>query len=225
MYKLTLIIFLGFVFFFRNILIFAQAHNVNPKKTIYVTKQSWHTAIIISREEASIFLTRLKNEFTQYRFLEISWGDAEFFTAENPTFLQGFKAIMYPTKSVLLVDAFNESPHKIYQKESLIKICLSEKSFIELIKYLNNSFAFNEDEKRPIPYIKYSPSRCYFLSNEKYHLFKTCNIWTAKALKQSGIHVKPAFSIFPNMLFYQLKKFSNLTECKTINYNHSKNLH
>jgi len=177
---------------------------------VYVVKYRWHTAIVFNRLEAQQIMTGLKHDFKDHQFIEIGWGDKDFYMAPEPTFWHGFKAIFWPTQSVLHVHGFNNNPEWYYNDVDLIRIQLPKNRYEELLVEIKKSFALDS----MLNYIMLGPgllqNSAFYLSNEKYYLFKTCNYWLAKKLKKAGLRVCPFFAITSKSLLNQLKRKNKL---------------
>ncbi len=113
---------------------------------------------------------------------------------------------MWPTESVLHVAENSSHQLERLNEEEIIEIELTEENFNKLIKYLNKSFSLDSN-KHNIKLGKglYGNSR-FYLSNEHYHLFKTCNVWTAKGFKVADIPIKPCFALTSKNVMKQLSK-------------------
>ena len=46
----------------------------------------------------------------------------------------------------------------------------------------------------------------FFLSVEKYHMFKTCNVWTARGLKNAGLPLRPFYAFNSGNVIRQINK-------------------
>lgn len=128
--------------------------------------------------------------------------------AEKETVWLAIKAALWPTKSVIHVSAFNTDPKFYYLNKTVIELKLTESNFIQLIDYVSNSLEKNNDGKL-IQLGKFNKVSRYYLSKEKYHLFKTCNVWTAKALKTSGISINPTFCLTSKGVVKRLQRITN----------------
>jgi hypothetical protein len=60
----------------------------------------------------------------------------------------------------------------------------------------------------------YGNSR-FYLSRETYHLFNTCNVWTARALRAAGLPITPARAISVESLMSQARKFGAVVQSGT----------
>ncbi len=197
------ILFLAFVY--QNNL-YSADYNITECKKIYVLKHRWHTGIIINRSEASNLLPALGNDFNNSEYIEIGWGDKDFYMSEKGTLFLALKAVLWPTKSVLHVAKISSHQLERFNEEEIIEFALTDENFNKLIKYLNRSFSLDSN-KHNIQLGKglYGNSR-FYLSNEHYHLFKTCNVWVAKGLKNANISIKPFFALTSKNVMKQLNK-------------------
>jgi uncharacterized protein (TIGR02117 family) len=173
----------------------SKASEVINYKKIYILKHRWHTGIIIERAELKNILSALENDFLSSQYIEIGWGDKDFYMAEKETVWLVIKAMFWPTKSVLHVAEINSHPLWLFKEQEITEIELTEENFNKLIQYLNSSFYIDNNQNN----IKlgrglYGNSR-FYLSNEHYHMFKTCNVWTARGLKIADIPIKPCFAL------------------------------
>lgn len=173
-------------------------------KSVYILKHRWHTGIIIKTDDVKNSMPAIANDFENAQYIEIGWGDKDFYMAERETVCLVLKAVLWPTESVLHVAEINSHPLLLFEENEIIELNLSVDNFNKLVKYLNNSFSLNDDN---IILGKglYGNSH-FYLSNEKYHLFKTCNVWIAKGLKNSEISINSFFALTSKNVMKQLKK-------------------
>jgi uncharacterized protein (TIGR02117 family) len=179
--------------------------NKNSDFEIYVVKYRWHTGIIVNRAEANPFLPLLKNEFISNQYIEIGWGERDFYMATDETTLLALKAVLVPNESVIHVHGFNENPEWYFRDNEIVKLTLDSKNYIKLLESINSSFTITTENK----IINEGPglvkNSFFYLSNDKYHLFRTCNVWIASKLKDAGIKINPFFAITSRNLINQLK--------------------
>lgn len=104
------------------------------------------------------------------------WSDLEIGTAINALFI--------PSTSAMHVSLWPQPDEDDLTK----KITISNKDYEEIVEYILNSFAKGEDGNvSKIDHPGYGDYDLFFESSLKFHLFKTCNVWTNKGLKTAGI--------------------------------------
>jgi hypothetical protein len=84
---------------------------------------------------------------------------------------------------------------------------LSSAGFERLSRTIAASFA--TDEAGNITSLGqglYGNSR-FYLSRESYHLFNTCNVWTARVLRAAGLPITPATATRVESLMSQVRNF------------------
>ncbi|MDY6800934.1 MAG: DUF2459 domain-containing protein [Bacteroidota bacterium] len=173
---------------------------------IYVVKYDWHTGVIFERNAAVKFFPALQDDYNDFKFIEIGWGDKDFYMAEKETFWITFKAGMLPTKSVLHVTALMNNPEKHYKGLEMVIINLRKDDFKNLIQYFNKSFALDTNKNNIKLKDGLKENSLFYLSKEKYHIFKTCNAWIARGLKRAGVPVHPFYALTSKNIMKQLKK-------------------
>jgi uncharacterized protein (TIGR02117 family) len=173
---------------------------------VYIVKHEWHTGLVVNRTSAEKYLPSLKKEFNNSDFIEIGWGDKDFYMAEKETLWLGLKAVLWPTKSVIHVSAFNIHPEIYYKNNKKFKLELVAADYNNLLDYINKSIYIDEIGNNILLSDKQNKTSRFYLSKEKYHLFKTCNVWIAKSLKEAGISINPIFALTSGNVIKQLKR-------------------
>jgi len=179
---------------------------LNNSIDIYIVKHEWHTGLVVNRASAERYLPSLKNEFNNYNFIEIGWGDKDFYMAEKETLWLGFKAAVWPTESVLHFVAFNTNPELYYANSEIISLVLTDYELKKLLNYIEESLYKDDNNNIVLVSSKLNKASRFYLSKEKYHIFKTCNVWVAKALKEAGISIRPIYALTSGNVIKQLKK-------------------
>ena len=178
----------------------------DKRYTIHIVNHGWHTGIIVKRSQVKPYLTALKNEFLNDHYLEIGWGDANFYQSGGNNYSHGLTALLWPTDSVLHIVGFSETPVEKFLFSELVELKISEKGFQNLLKFINSSFflaAASTSERLSLGL--YGKS-WFFKSKLSYHMFNTCNHWTAEAIRETGFPISTFYTITAGNVIYQLKK-------------------
>ena len=202
------IFILSLTFLYNNNLCYSYSddHNETEYKKIYVLKHRWHTGIILKGSESKELLPALGNDFNNSQYIEIGWGDKDFYMAEKETLWLALRAVLWPTESVIHITEINSYQILNFSKDELIEIELTEENFAKLMQYFNSSFYIDNNQNNfKLGKGLYDNSR-FYLSSEHYHLFKTCNVWTAKGLKIAEVPLKPCFVLTSKNVMRQLSK-------------------
>jgi uncharacterized protein (TIGR02117 family) len=164
-------------------------------QSIYVVSHGWHTGIVFPRERLLEFVPDLKSRFPAGEYLEIGWGDKGFYQANEITSGITLKAILWPTETVVHVVAVPRSPHESFPHSEIRLICLDQSQIESLARFLSNSFS--RDQANQIISTKkgiYGDSQ-FYVGVGSFHLFNTCNKWTAKGLESAGFEINATLKL------------------------------
>ena len=155
---------------------------------IYVVSNGWHTAIIVPTP-ALVSTGTLPEaaDFSGSSFLEFGWGDRTFYQAKEPTLGVTLTAALIPTPAVMHMAALQAPPKDSDSGLEVISVELTEAGFQSLTQALAAEF------KRPTGGRAKSISRglyshsYFYHAHGKFHLFNTCNTWTARMLREGDV--------------------------------------
>ena len=177
-----------------------------PRKTIYLVSHGWHAGIVLQHAEIPDSVWPELGDFPDAQYLEVGWGDMDFYQTPDPHLGLILKAALLPTASVLHIVGFNSPVPTYFPYSEIIGIELSFAGFEQLSRTIAASFAGDEaGNTRSLGSGLYGNSR-FYLSRETYHLFNTCNVWTARALRAAGLPITPARAISVESLMSQARK-------------------
>ena len=178
-----------------------------PRKTIYLVNHGWHAGIVLRRADIPDNIWPKLGNFPDMEYLEVGWGDKDYYQIPDPHLGFILKAALLPTASVLHIVGFNDHVPVYFPYSEIIRIELSSAGFERLSRTIASSFALDKagNTTSPSPG-RYGNSR-FYLSRETYHLFNTCNVWTARALRTAGLPITPATATSVGNLMSQARKF------------------
>jgi len=157
---------------------------------IYLIKQYWHTAIVISRDNIDTLIFPEVTLFNQFNIIDIGWGDEEFY--QYPEFDAGlaFKALFYSTPSTLRVEGIGISKESYFNiSEIVIKIIITQEQLDEILLFISNT-VYRDSNGNPVLLSERGLGRVkFFKANGEYYLFNTCNTWLANGLKKAGVKI------------------------------------
>ena len=170
--------------------------------TVYIVKHDWHTAIIIEKAELAPLFSELTSKFPEAHYMEISWGDKKYFMAPKGTFGLAVRAALFPTKSVVRVLGFTKNLESYFSQSNIQAVKLSRPGFCQLVGFVKGTFATKDSNKL----VSLDGQDVFYLSGKTYWGIRTCNVWTARALKRGGFPITPIFSMRAD---YVLRKVSS----------------
>ncbi|NJK65521.1 MAG: TIGR02117 family protein [Microcoleus sp. CSU_2_2] len=186
---------------------------------IYISNQGIHTDIIVP----------VKNEFfnwnqylrlseigrdsnSEYQYLSFGWGDRDFML-ETPTSatinpVTAFNALFLPTPSTVQVQGYRVLPQN--KETKCVKI--SGRNYLNIVNFLKNSFQLDAGgNKLKISY-GYHNSDSFYEANGSYSILRSCNDWTAEALRKADVNT-PLWSMLSSAIMFHL---NSGCECITV---------
>ena len=172
---------------------------------VFVIEHGKHAGIAIAWDAIPAGRLPPLADLPEGRYLEIGWGDRDYYQSSAPGLGLALKAALWPTASVLHIASLPEPPEVTFPLSGIIRLELSPKGFEALLDHLGASFALDSSgAPRPLGPGLYGQSQ-FYLSRERYHLLRTCNVWTAEALHRAGLPIAPLSTITTRTLFVRLQ--------------------
>ncbi len=189
-----------------------------PEHRVWVVHHGHHSGIVVRAADVASHAWPARRDFPHAEFLEIGWGDRAYYMAQAPGIWLGLRALLTPTPAVLHVAAFNGPPERTFAAAGIVELTLTASGFTALVSAVRESHErvpapdgqdLREDWPPPLGQGLYGVSR-FYASHERFHLFKTCNVWTAGVLAAAGVPVRPRTAFTANALFAQLRPYGRV---------------
>jgi deoxyribonuclease V len=158
----------------------------------------------VRREEVPAAVWPEREDFPDAEYLEVGWGERDFYQAPRGTFWLGLKAALWANDSVLHVGAFSGPPAAYFFGSEVAEIALSTRGFDALVAFVANAHARTVDGRAiALGPGRYGHSR-FYLGRERYVL-TTCNVWTVRALRAGGLPVTPLWALTAANVMFQVE--------------------
>lgn len=178
--------------------------------TIYVSSISWHTGILVPAYSLPDSLWPEGYSYADASYLEIGWGEADYYPNPGFNLWYGFKAVLWPTSSVLHVNPLYRQPEEYYSDTEVVRIEVNEEQLHRLIRYLIEEFEL-KDNGKAIPAAEgLYPDSYFYEANSTYFFPKTSNVWAARALKNTGFSISPIWYQNTGWLLNKAENFGEL---------------
>ena len=162
---------------------------------IYLISHGWHAGLAIKAEDLNEMLPELSVRFPSSKYYEIGWGDTGFYQSNEITTGLTLRAMFWSKGSVLHVVGMQTKPKETFIHSKVVKLSSDTKNYENLLSFISSSFQRDESHKIiPEKTGIYGNSQ-FYTGIGKYHIFNTCNKWTAKALYSAGYEISPTFKL------------------------------
>jgi uncharacterized protein (TIGR02117 family) len=186
----------------------------NDSVSVYLVKLGWHTGMVIRTQDIDSSYLPEKRLFSQFKYVDIGWGDDEFYRTPGFDIGLAIKALFYPTVSTLRVEGFNFDIMKYVDYSDVGYIIkLDRKSFNSLTRYVSSTFFINNSSNVELLESRYNGHISFYRANGKYTVFNTCNTWVSKGFKNAGYDIKTEI-VLSEELFDEVDQMSNAVKLK-----------
>jgi len=186
-----------------------SAGGVNAQQ-VFVVHNKWHAAIVVKKADIGADEMPELSYFPDAEYVEISWGDADFFPAAEGGIGLALKAAFWSSGSLLHLVGFSGAVKETYGGAEIIEIGLSEQEFRRLIGFVSAEFQRKQPGRPAAGRPGLFPQSRFFPANSKFSLLRTCNAWIAEAFSAAGLPVSPGFVFTAGNLAAQIKEFATV---------------
>jgi uncharacterized protein (TIGR02117 family) len=177
---------------------------------VSVVSNGWHTAIVIERGDLiSMGLLPEAEDFPNAAFLEFGWGDRVYYPAREKTFGMTLDAALTVTPAVMHMAGLARPPERTYADAEVVPVALSQSGFRRLASTIADYFERPEGRRAaPVSRGLY-PNSNFYNARGAFHLFNTCNTWTARMLRAGGVDLSPSGVVSADELMARLRAAVN----------------
>ncbi|MCY4514645.1 MAG: DUF2459 domain-containing protein [Candidatus Tectomicrobia bacterium] len=174
-------------------------------RLIHVTSNGWHTAIVVPAPAlvATGAIPELE-DFSGAAFVEFGWGDRTYYPADRKTLGMTLSAALVSTPAVMHVGG-NQAPPKDATAYEVISVGLTEEGFRRLAEMLGAEFERPVGGRAKAISRGLYPHSHFYRAHGDFHLFNTCNTWTARMLSASGVALSPSGIVTADKLMSRLR--------------------
>lgn len=173
---------------------------------IHVVRHGWHSGIVVPAANVPADAWPARREFADAQYLEVGWGDRAYYQAADPSLWLGLRALLWPRPGVLHMVAFSGPVEREFAAAEIVALQITPQGLARLIATVAASHE-RDAAGQPIAFGPglYGRSR-FYASRDRFHLFATCNVWTAAMLREAGVPLGPLLSPTAGALFAQLRR-------------------
>ncbi|QSA98284.1 DUF2459 domain-containing protein [Methylococcus sp. EFPC2] len=154
-----------------------------PYASVYVVNHGYHSGLVIDPADLPAGKMPESADFPNADYLELGWGDRDYYRADDPGFGAMLQAAFWSDASVLHVIGVYGSIRQHYGGRDIVRLSLTAQGYAGLADYIHQSFV-REGAARVGPIGPGLIRNSYFYpARGHFSLLNTCNAWTARALE------------------------------------------
>jgi len=162
----------------------------NSTSAVYLIQHGWHAGIAVRRRDLNKDGWSDLDNVPETRYLEVGWGEVDYYPARNRGTGTLLKAGLWPTGSTLHVVPVPTSVPNTFPDHTIVRIPVDSVGLAALNRYIEASFA--EDPSALATGLH--PGSRFYEADLSYHFFNNCNHWAAAALEAAGCDVRPRWT-------------------------------
>lgn len=187
----------------RNLQLYLQQHGSYPH-AVYVIDHGIHTAIVMETTQILPAIGLQHSIYNKYRYVEIGRGDAGFYQDTEEKLSTALAALFYSTPAVLHMRGYNRPPYQRYPQSRTLEVRLSPVALQKLVDALADSFVMENEAAMQVAEGLDERSR-FFAARGSYHLFYTCNNWTAEMIELADYPLNHRWAFFAGSVMRQIE--------------------
>ena len=173
---------------------------------IQVSSNGWHTAIIVPAAAiASADVLPEAADFPDAKYLEFGWGDRVYYPAKEKTLGMTLAAALAPTPAVMHMAGRAASLTGRSDGPEVVPVALTEAGFRYLVGAIAATFERPSGGRAESVSRGLYPGSRFYHAHGEFHLFNTCNTWTARMLRAGGVALSPSGIVTADGLMARLR--------------------
>jgi uncharacterized protein (TIGR02117 family) len=165
--------------------------NGGSTRTIYVAGHGMHTGLVVRSADVPREAWPARGDMPEADYLELGWGDREYYVRPDAGILLGLRALLWPTDSAIHVVGFRRPVAAEFPGSELIELRVPAAGLARLVAFVAASHERDAAGRAIVLAPGQRPGARFYASHLRFHLFETCNTWIARALREAGLPVEP----------------------------------
>lgn len=174
---------------------------LGPSGTVYAVSNGWHVGLSVARHDIPEALLPELRHFTDFDYIQFGWGDHLYYPDPQPTRLMALRAALAPSPAVIHVIGTTRAP---WSAEGFEVLAL-DAALVPLLTAIDATFDRPPGAPAPIAAPGLHPTSVFFPAHGRFHLFNTCNTWSADMLRAGGVDLAPGPIITAEDLMRRLR--------------------
>jgi len=182
-----------------------------PVFAVYVIPQGFHTGIAIRRADIPAALIPEAGDFPAAVYLEMGWGDWNFYQAVEPGLFTLLGAVFVPSASVLHVVGVEGALDERFPAMERRRLNLGARQFAALAAFLHESFLRNDEPRAAAIGPGLRRNSLFYPATGAFHAFNNCNTWVAQALEAAGLPIGRPLPFTADALMERVRRLAMAT--------------
>jgi uncharacterized protein (TIGR02117 family) len=182
-----------------------------PSRIVWVVRHGFHTRLAVRRSDVDPRLWPESGELGAVEYLEVGWGDRDFYPTPEPSIRDAVSAVVRATNAALHVGGFEPSPPEFLPGQPIVRIAVTPRGFDHLTRFFHEHYARDAaGEPVRIRPGYYDRSWFYEAAGRYNALVSNSNDWIAAALRVAGVPTGPDAVLTAGGVIAEARRFGTL---------------
>ena len=177
---------------------------------MWIVDHGWHTSLVVRAGDVAGDAWPERSDFPAARYLEVAWGDRDFYVAPRGTSGLALRAAIVSRGSVLHVVGFSEPVGAYFPAREIVEVALSRRGFEALVRFVDATHARAGAARAPRLARGLYGDSGFYPAGGRYSLLNTCNTWIASALRVAGSPITPLWAPTAAGVLRQVRSFGRV---------------
>ena len=173
---------------------------------IYVIRHGGHTGLAVRAREVPEAAWPARRDFPDAEYLELGWGDREFYPRADPGAWLAIRTLFTPTPSTLRVFPVAGSLTRSFPDGEIIELQVSQAGFERMVEFVRQTYELDAFGRAIVIDSEVRDGSRFYASPRAFHASENCNVWVARALEAAGLAVRPETALTAGMLLRQVRR-------------------
>ena len=176
-----------------------------PVHPVWVVDHGWHTGLVVRADDVPPGFWPERADFPGARYLEVAWGDRDFYAAPRGTFVLALRAAFASRGSVVHVVGFAEPAERYFAGSEVVEVALSRAGVETLARFIDAAHARPAAGRAARLGPGLYGASGFYPATARYGLLNTCNTWIASALRAAGCPITPLWAVTAGGVLRQVR--------------------
>jgi uncharacterized protein (TIGR02117 family) len=173
-------------------------------RPVWVVGHGWHVGLALRRADVAPHLWPEAHAHGHREYVEVGWGDGDFYPAEHGTLGLALRAAFSSRGSVLHVAAFDRGVAEFFMAAPVIELRVAPRDFDRLCRFVAATHARDAGGDGIVVGPALYGAGAFYKARPRYGVLHNSNRWAARALARAGVPVAPALTVGSGSLLVQV---------------------
>jgi uncharacterized protein (TIGR02117 family) len=154
--------------------------------SVWIVDHGWHTGLVLPTADLPAGVWPERDDFPGARFLEVAWGDRDFYTTPDAGLWLAVKAALASRGSVLHVVGLDRPVRDAFAGSEVVEVEVSRAGLDALARFIDGTYTRGGRTRAPRLGPGLYGDGAFYPAGGSYSLLYTCNTWTVAALREAG---------------------------------------